>query len=252
MCGRYVSVKSRADLQTLYDVTRPSDVEIPASWNVAPTQQVYGVLERTEKDGPAVERQLRALRWGLVPSWAKDQKIGSRLINARAETLADKSSFRAAFAKRRAILPAAGYFEWQPVDCDGKVRKQPYFIHPADGGVLSFAGLYELWPDPAKDKDDPDRWIWSATIITTDATDPAASEVHDRTPLILPSDRIDAWLNPELTDAAQVQKLLTGIEMPALEVRPVSTEVNKVAINKPDLIEPLEDEVDRPLALALT
>jgi putative SOS response-associated peptidase YedK len=146
MCGRYVSVASRADLQTLYEISRPGQ-ELRPSYNVAPSQQIYGVLERHDKDGPAVERQLRQLRtlkWGLVPSWAKDTKLGSRLINARAETLDSKPSWRAAFAKRRVILPAAGYYEWQPAEVDGEVGKQPYYIHPAGGGVLSFAGLYEL------------------------------------------------------------------------------------------------------------
>lgn len=250
MCGRYVSVQSATDLQTLYDVTSPSDVEIPPSWNVAPTQQVYGVLERSEKDGQAVGRQLRALRWGLLPSWAKDQKIGARLINARVETLADKPSFRSAFAKRRAILPSSGYYEWQPIDVDGKVRKQPYFIHPAEGGVLSFAALYELWPDPTKGRDDASRWVWSTTIVTTDATGPAG-EIHDRTPLILPSERMDAWLDPTLTDPAKVQALLTGIEAVSLEVRPVSTEVNKVGNDRPDLIDPIGQHADRPLNLAM-
>ncbi|PZS25887.1 MAG: DUF159 family protein [Pseudonocardiales bacterium] len=211
---------------------------------------MYGVLERSEKDGPAVARRLRALRWGLVPSWAKDQKNGSRLINARVETLADKPSFRSAFAKRRAILPSSGYYEWQPIDVDGKVRKQPYFIHPTEGGVLSFAALYELWPDPTKDDDDPLRWVWSTTIVTTDATGPAG-EIHDRTPLILPSERIDAWLDPTLTDPARIQTLLTGIESVPLEVRPVSTEVNKVGNDRPDLIDPIDEHADRPLNLAM-
>jgi len=123
-------------------------------------------------------------------------------------------------------------------------------MHPADGGTLSFAGLYEWWPDPAKDKDDPERWLWSAVIITTDAHGPAG-EIHDRTPVMLPADRIDAWLDPARTDNGAVGEVLDGIEPPALQIRTVSREVNKVANNGPQLLDPLPDEVDRPLQLAL-
>jgi len=249
MCGRYVSSKTDTDLRTLYDISSPAEPLEP-SWNVAPTQPIYGVIERKEKDGQDVERQLRQLRWGLVPSWTTDPKIGSRLINARVETLASKPSWRKAFVKRRGIIPADGYYEWQPVLVEGSVRKQPYFIHPADGGVLSFAGLYELWRDPAKDADDPERWLWTATIITTDATGPAG-EIHDRTPLILPAERIDDWLDPAITDPAKIEKLIAGIQLDTLEVRPVSMTVNKVSNNGPDLIDALEAEADQPLQLAI-
>lgn len=253
MCGRYVSVAERADLIELYNATAEEESPpLRPSWNVAPTQQVYGVLERPAKDGDRPRRQLRALRWGLVPSWAKDITIGSRLINARVETLASKPAFRRAFARRRVVLPAAGYYEWQPVeDEDGKVRKQPFYIHPADeGDVLSLAGLYELWPDPAKAEDDPDRWLWTAVIITTDATGPLG-EVHDRTPLILPADRVDAWLDPQLSDPKRIQSLLAGIEIDNLAMRPVSRDVNKVGNNDPHLIEPLAAADEQPVPLAL-
>lgn len=135
-----------------------------------------------------------------MPSWSKKGPSGRPLINARVETAAEKPSLRAAFARRRAIVPADGYYEWTPERAgDGKVRKQPFYIHPEDGAVLSMAGLYELWPDPDRAEDDPQRWLWSVTIITTDASGPAG-EIHDRTPLMLPEDRIDAWLDPSITD----------------------------------------------------
>jgi putative SOS response-associated peptidase YedK len=126
-------------------------------------------------------------------------------------------------------------------------------IHPGSGGTLSLAGLYELWPDPDKNKDDPDRWLWTVTIITTDATDATgeAGEIHDRTPLILPPDRIDDWLDPDLTDPGKVKKLLTKITVEPMEIRPVARDVNKVGNNRPDLLDPVPDTADTPLQLAL-
>jgi putative SOS response-associated peptidase YedK len=251
VCGRYVSVQSRTDLQILFDSSETAGDELPPSWNVAPTDPVYAVVERRAKDSGEVARQLRVAKWGLVPSWAKDPGIGSRLINARVETLADKPAWRKAYAARRAVVPAAGYYEWQPVEVGGKTRKQPYYIHPGDGGVLPFAGLYELWRDPTKDADDPDRWLFTVTIVTTEARGPLG-EIHDRTPLILPTDRIDAWLDPTLTDPDRVGALLAGISVGNLEARPVPPLVNKVANNGPELVEPLPDAVDEPLQLAIT
>jgi putative SOS response-associated peptidase YedK len=255
MCGRYVSVKSRADLIGEYNAVRAEGPELPESYNVAPQTLVYAVLDRAEPEHPEhVERMIHSVKWGLVPSWSRDPKIGNRLVNARVETLATKPSWRTAYKKRRCVIPAAGYYEWQPVEEEGskgtRVVKQPYYLHPADGGTLSFAGLYEWWPDPAKDKDDPERWLWSAVIITTDAHGPAG-EIHDRTPVMLPADRIDAWLDPARTDNRAVGEVLAGIEPPALQIRTVSRDVNKVANNVPQLLDPLPDEVDRPLQRAL-
>jgi putative SOS response-associated peptidase YedK len=220
-----------------------------------PTTQVYGVLERDRHDAPddrgEPERQIRNLRWGLVPSWAKDPSIGSRLINARVETLADKPAWRQAFRRRRVVLPASGFYEWQPLESDGKPRKQPFYVHPADDGILPMAGLYELWPDPDKAEDDPDRWLWTATIVTTQATGPLG-EIHDRAPLILPPDRVDAWLNPTLTDPDKIRQLLAGLQVTGLRSRPVSTEVNRVGHDGRQLIEPLPDAAEQPIDLSLT
>lgn len=250
MCGRYASTKTRDELTRdfLTDIVEGEDRG--TQYNVAPTTGVYAVLERTHDD--TRERQLRTLRWGLVPSWAKDTKIGNRLINARIETIADKPSWRTAYRKRRAILPAAGYYEWVTENDDaGKPVKQPYYLHPASGHDLCFAGLYELWPDPSKDEDDADRWLWSAAIITCAATGPAG-EVHDRTPVILPRDRVDAWLDPDRTEPKGIAEVLEGIEPPLLGLRRVSRKVNKVGTNGPDLIAPLpESPQDRELQLQL-
>jgi putative SOS response-associated peptidase YedK len=205
-----------AELIEQYKATGATDdKDLAPSYNVAPTNKVYAVLER-DRGGGAV-REIRALRWGLVPAWWKpgiDAKTGKAktmptLHNARSDRLATAPSWRGPFANRRAVIPAAAYYEWLSTeDADGKPVKQPYYTHPADG-TLSFAGLYELWPDPAKDPDDPGRWLWSAAIITHHATW-LAGVMNDRTPVILPPDRIDAWLDPDLTDKNEVQKLITG------------------------------------------
>lgn len=248
MCGRYVAATPRDTLAELYEAVPEPDVVDRANFNTAPSQTITVVLEGEEDDG--VTRRLTSARWGLVPSWAKDISIGSKLINARVETADTKPSFRSAWRKRRCIVPADGYYEWTPVpdETTGKVRKQPYLMRPSEGGVLSFAGLYELWRDPSKAEDDPDRWLWSVTILTTDATGPAG-EIHDRTPLILPGDRLDRWLAPEITDPGAVREVLDGIELPVLEVAPVSTAVNSVRHNGPELIEPIAEPSRVELAL---
>src|ERR1700683_4811055 len=150
MCGRYASARKRIELLEEFSVQRdrvPDDLQ--PDYNVAPTRPVYAVMDReqrkaadADKPGEGVARELRVVRWGLVPSWAKDISIGSRLINARAETVDEKPSFRRAFARRRCLLPADGYYEWQVLENAGPrggKRKQPYFIHRADGGVMAFA-----------------------------------------------------------------------------------------------------------------
>ncbi len=153
MCGRYAQTRSNDKLardflvdQVLADAREPS-------WNVAPTNTVPVALERVEDD--AAVRQLRDLRWGLVPSWAKDPGIGARMINARSESVLDKPSFRKAAARRRALVPMDGYYEWQPAESGPKT---PFYLH--GDGPLAAAGLYELWRDHSKADDDPSRWLW--------------------------------------------------------------------------------------------
>ncbi|NYV77574.1 SOS response-associated peptidase [Streptomyces sp. UH6] len=243
MCGRYVSTRSPQELTRIFDVVewRPEET-LEQSWNVAPTDEVYAVLERAGRgaaeDAP-VRRELRTPRWGLVPSWAKDPKIGSRMINARVETVHEKSAYRRAFARRRCLLPADGFYEWQQVkdEATGKVRKQPYFIHPADGEVMALAGLYEFWRDPeVEDREDPAAWLLTCTIITTEATD-AAGRVHPRMPLALTSDHYEAWLDPHHDDAGHLRALLTRPADGNLDARPVSTAVNSTRSNGPQLLD---------------
>lgn len=245
MCGRYTNI-TEANQTTEYYRAELGDGLPGVSWNVAPTDPIPVVIERPDRETGEVHRKLRPARWGLVPSWMNDWEKKKPTINARVETLAEKPMFRTALAKRRCVIPADGYYEWLPVEDGGRVRKQPYYIH--GDGLLSFAGLYELKPDETKPADDPGRWLWSATIITTDATG-QAGEIHDRTPLLLPRDRVDAWLDPALTDSGKAAAVLAGIEMALLEVREVAPLVNRVANNGPELIEPTI--ADRALQLVL-
>lgn len=206
------------------------------SWNVAPTDPVRIILE---EDG-AAGRVLRTARWGLVPSWAKDVSGGARLINARSETFTEKPSFRAAAARRRCLVPADGYYEWQAgVDpLTGRATKTPFFLHGADAGPLAFAGLYELWRDRAVPEGDPASWMWSTTILTSAATD-ALGHIHDRTPVVLPADLWAAWLDPDATDAAHARAVVDAAPEPHLVPRQVSRAVGSVRVNHPGLVEPV-------------
>jgi putative SOS response-associated peptidase YedK len=187
------------------------------------------------------------VRWGLVPSWAKDISIGSRMINARAETVDSKPSFRQAFSRRRCLLPADGFYEWQQVAENGKTRKQPYFIHRADGGVLAFAGLYEIWRDRSYPDDHPRAWLWTSTIITTRAED-SVGKIHDRMPMVIEPARWTDWLDPGNSNKADLLALLAPAMSGGLESYPVSMAVNSVRNNGADLLEPLTTEPagDRP------
>ncbi|MFI2753519.1 SOS response-associated peptidase [Cellulomonas sp. P22] len=238
MCGRYASFRGLQDLEDEFRIAEVADDVrlLPASWNVAPTDPVRMVVERADRGTGEITRQLQAARWGLVPSWAKDPSIGARMINARAETLLDKGAYRKAFGVRRALLPADGYYEWQRPGPGALTKaKQPYFIHPAGDGPLALAGLYEFWRDPSKAADDPARWLVTTTVVTTDAREPLA-HIHDRQPLMLRPDAWDAWLDPA-TGADAAADLLRA-PAPELVATPVSTRVNKVANNDPDLVTP--------------
>jgi putative SOS response-associated peptidase YedK len=255
MCGRYASSRRPEDLVEEFDIAvdrTPGALE--PDFNVAPTKEVYAVLERpprpaeaTGEPGPA-ERQLRVLRWGLVPSWAKDPAIGNRMINARMETVSEKPAYRKAFASRRCLLPADGYYEWYPtsqLSKAGKPLKQPFFIRPADGHPLAMAGLYEIWRDPTRADDDPDRFRWTCTVITTQAED-AVGHIHDRMPLMVERARWSRWLDPTLSGRDDLLPLLVPASPGRLEAYPVSRLVSNVRNNGPELVEPL------PLEEALT
>jgi putative SOS response-associated peptidase YedK len=261
MCGRYASSRRPDDLAEEFEIDRAKVTETIAEplapdYNVAPTKQVYAVLSRPpagdgshdHADDRPAERQLRVLRWGLVPFWAKDPAIGNRMVNARMETVTEKPAFRRAFAARRCLLPADGYYEWYaspqegaPKGKSGKPLKQPFFIHPADGSVMAMAGLYEIWRDPTRGDDDPERFRWTCTVLTTRAED-AVGHIHDRMPLLVERERYAAWLDPAVSDRDSLLDLLVPAAPGRLEAYPVSTAVNNVRNNGPELVEPLPAE----------
>ncbi len=242
MCGRYVSAKSASELHARFDAVDETGGQLRADFNVAPTKPVPAVLEErgpTEPDRPGGERgegrrRLRLLRWGLVPFWAKDPKVGSRMINARIETVAEKPAYRRALAARRCLLPADGYYEWLPPEEPGG-RKQPVYLSRADGQPLALAGLWETWASPDGQRLD------SSVVLTTTAVD-ELGHVHDRAPVVVDEPDWAAWLNPDLRDPEQVSVLLARLgPLPAAATAawPVSMDVNSVRNNGPQLREPL-------------
>ncbi len=226
MCGRYSITTPSEALRRIFGFVEQPNLQ--ARYNVAPTQQVPAV--RLGDDG---ERHLSLLRWGLVPFWAKDLAIGSRMINARAETLAEKPAFRKAFAKHRCLILADGFYEWRKLEGGGK---QPYRITLPDGAPFAFAGLWESWRNPADGET-----VETCTIATTDARGPIA-EIHHRMPVILAPESYDTWLTvAEDTEAAA--KAMAGGPGAELVAHPISTRVNKVTNDDPGIIEPVEEPV---------
>jgi putative SOS response-associated peptidase YedK len=218
MCGRY-TLKTPVDaLAREFGISGPLP-EIPASYNIAPTRQVAAVLFEGG-------RKLEMLRWGLIPSWAKDPEIGNRMINARSETAPEKPSYRKAFKKRRCLIPADGFYEWQKMNGG----KQPYYFRMKDGGPFAFAGLWEAW-----DRDGEE--IRSCTILTT-APNEIVAEVHDRMPVILSREDHDFWLDPEVDETEALRELLVPYPAEEMEAYPVSRHVNRPTNDDERCVEP--------------
>lgn len=228
MCGRFLLTAPVEALRRLFGVE--AAFNLGPRYNIAPTQETP-VLRLD----PGGERVLAMLRWGLVPSWAKEVAIGSSLINARADTVAAKPSFRAAFRQRRCLVPADGFYEWK-AGPPGK-PKQPYLIARADGATFAFAGLWEVWQQE-KEK------LYTFTIVTTDAN-AALTPIHHRMPVILDPKDYAAWLDPGNEDA---QALLKPAPEDWIRATPISTRVNAVRNDDPSLIEPAT--ADEPAAPA--
>jgi putative SOS response-associated peptidase YedK len=226
MCGRYTSRTPVADVAGWFDVDEVVVEERTPRFNVAPTDDVLVVA--TSSSGA---RRLGEARWGLVPSWSEGPSVGARMINARSETLLEKPAFRRAFARRRCLVPADGFYEWEHDGAGG--GKQPWYLTPADGGLFAFAGLWEVWrPD-----DDPARRLVSCTIVTTPAN-AAVAPLHDRMPAVLGRDTWVAWLDRDNEDLGALHALLVPAPDDAVRLRRVSRAVNDVRNDGPALLDP--------------
>lgn len=221
MCGRY-SLADQTDLETRFEAEWVEKGWLSPRFNIAPTQAAPTVTSRSS-------RRIERMRWGLVPFWAKDAKIGNRLINARAETAATTPAFRTSFRSKRCLVVADGFYEWQR---DGKTRT-PFRFRLRGGGVFAFAGLYDRW-------EDPDGGLLSTFTIVTTESNELVGRIHERMPVILPQEAEQAWLDPEVDDPSQLEPLLKPFPAGSMEAYRVSTEVNYSRNESPELIEPVE------------
>jgi putative SOS response-associated peptidase YedK len=225
MCGRYTLNSHGDEVALLFDLSET--IPLPPRYNVAPTQEAAVV----RVVAPGEPRRLDFLRWGLIPYWAKEAAIGNRMINARAESVAEKPAFKHSFKKKRCLVAVDGFYEWKK---EGK-SKQPYLIRRGDRKPFAFAGLWSAWRDP-----DQGRPVETFTILTTDANE-RIRPLHDRMPVILTRENFDLWLDPKEEDTARLQELLVPAPNDFLETIPVSRTVNSPANDTPDCIEPLVD-----------
>jgi putative SOS response-associated peptidase YedK len=221
MCGRFTLTADPDSFEDRFSFTG-FDLGWVPSFNIAPTQEVLTVTNDGSENRPEL------MRWGLVPSWAKDPKIGNRMINARSETLTEKPSFRTAFKRRRCLILADGFYEWKR---EGKAKK-PMLITANPGGLFAFAGLWETWKQP------DDCWLLTCAIITTSANEFMTS-IHDRMPVILPRESEALWLDPEEQDTTMLSELLLPYDSDRMEAYEVSTLVNSPRNNFPEVIEPV-------------
>lgn len=252
MCGRFVVASSPQLLGELFAVDEVAVDATEPSYNVAPRDNVMVVRERDEKETAPAEstgrrrRVLSSVRWGFIPSWAKDPSIGDRMINARAEGLARKPAYKRAFEKHRCLIPADGFYEWRvvapPATPKGRARKQPVFVHRRDGEPMAFAGLWAAWKVPEGlelDGAGDDGWLRSCVIVTSGPNDLLAP-IHDRMPVVLPESAWAKWLDPDEHDVESLARLLVPVPSDVLELWPVSTLVNKADNNGPELVKAVE------------
>ncbi|MBI5302641.1 MAG: SOS response-associated peptidase [Chloroflexi bacterium] len=223
MCGRFIIQSDLEQIQLAFNIAQVN-AEVKPNYNVAPTQQVVAVVQR---DGQNV---LDAMRWGLIPVWAKDMAIGSKMINARAETVAEKASFKRPLKSRRCLIVADGFYEWQKTGA----QKIPMFIQLKSKKPFGFAGLYDVWKSP------DDEWIASCTIITTSANE-LMKPIHERMPVILPKTSYKSWLNPANQDLGELVTLLQPYPADKMIAYPVSSLVNSPRNNSAELIRPVSD-----------
>ncbi|RCJ35345.1 hypothetical protein A6770_16095 [Nostoc minutum NIES-26] len=224
MCGRFTLNQSAAALAEIFEVQSVPD--LAAQYNIAPTQMVGTVLHNPQSD----KREFQYLRWGLIPSWAKDPEMGAKLINARAETVAEKPAFRSAFKHRRCLVVADGFYEWQRQ----QGKKQPFYFRLQDGQPFGFAGLWERWRSPQGEE------IVSCTILTT-AANKLLQPIHERMPVIIAPQDYNLWLDTQVQTPEALQQLLSPYAAEAMTAYPVSTLVNKSQHNSPECIIPLSE-----------
>jgi len=225
MCGRFTLTTPVERLAEQFEISGDLPRLTP-SYNIAPSQQIAAVAENSEG-----ERRLGRLQWGLVPRWSKDPEIGSKMINARAETVSEKNSFKSAFKKRRCLIPADGFYEWQR-NQSGSGPKQPYYIRLETGTPYAFAGLWETW------EGEDGRKIHSTTIITTEANE-LVGGIHHRMPVILPPESYGTWLDTFIQEPEELMPLLGPYPSGWMEAFPIGTYVNKPANDDPACIEPV-------------
>ena len=226
MCGRYVLHGPHSRLRAYFDL-RDCAAWV-ARYNIAPQSEILVVCDR-----PGVGRVGQLVRWGLIPRWAKDAGIGLKLNNARAETVAEKPSFKASFERHRCLIPANGFYEWQALSEDGKVRKQPWLIRPAgDGEFFAMAGLLSAWKSPEGQD------IVSACVITT-AANSLMAPIHDRMPVLLAPEHFDAWLDPAYRDVEVLSQWLMPAPVESMLALPVSPRVSNARNEGPELLEPI-------------
>lgn len=230
MCGRYTLHSSAAEIAEHFGL-EPGDLpeELAPRFNIAPTQDVPAV-----GPSPRGGRGLAMFRWGLIPHWADDPSDFSSLINARSETVHRKPAFRSAFARRRCLLPADGFYEWR---AEGDA-KQPYHLRMPGGELFAFAGIWDRWQ--AQGEDGGGRAVESCAILTTDAA-PSIAELHDRMPVILPREAYERWTDRSVTERGSLADLLEPPRETALEYYTVSRRVNRPANDGPSCVQPLED-----------
>ena len=225
MCGRFSQQRPASELAEIFAAEPLADEPGPR-FNIAPTDDALVVVQRNER------RAITAYRWGLIPHWADSAKVGSRMFNARAETLTASPAFRDAFGRKRCLVPVDGFYEWKRVGAG----RQPFLVARSDGRPLGLAGLWSGWHDPAAD-----RVIRTFTIVTA-SPNAQVADLHDRMPVIVPEDAWSRWLDPQLDDPAELQGLLLPNEEVELVLQPVRRLVNDVRNDGPELIEPAPPE----------
>lgn len=223
MCGRF-AYYTTFDFDERFGITAPSEHAWAPSYNIAPGQHVPVIVEH---DGSVVAE---TMKWGLIPSWAKDSKLGYKLINARSETIFDKPTWRSAVVRRRCLVPATGFYEWKRLV--GSTAKEPYFIFPTNGGTWAFAGVYDNWHSP-------DGSVVSSFSIVTVNPNSVMAPIHDRMPVILHREDEEHWLDPDMEDRLQITDLLRPLEDQGMAMYSVSSDVNSPRNNDAHLVTPV-------------